>query len=128
MAAAGEAAERTAIPCRQGQGAAAPAAVGAAIQHVTALRRDPTASHEPWHRVSRGVGEMLVAIHDATLLLPTAFDQRKQVQALRRVPDAEIEAQIGHPPLEVVEEHMAALGRAALQAETTGPAGGDGSS
>lgn len=118
MAAAGEAAERTAIPCRQAQGAAAPAAVGAAIQHVTALRRDPAASHEPWHRVSRGVGEMLVAIHDATLLLPTAFDQRKQVQALRRVPDAEIEAQIGRPPLEVVEEQMAALGRAALQAET----------
>jgi len=129
MAAAGEAAEQTAIPCREGQRSAAPAPAssGAAIQHVTALRRDPTASHEPCYRVSRGVGEMLVAVHDATLLLPTAFDQRKQVQALRRVPDAEIEAQIGRPPVEVVEEQMAALGRAALQAESAGPAGGNGS-
>ncbi|NLF10409.1 MAG: hypothetical protein GX597_01330 [Anaerolineaceae bacterium] len=119
MAAAGEAAEQTAVPCREGQRAADPAAPGAAIQHVTALRRDPAASREPRYRVSRGAGEMLVAVHDATLLLPSAFDQRKQVQALRRVPDAEIEARIGRPPLEVVEEQMAALGRAALQAEMT---------
>jgi len=130
MAAAGEAAEQTAIPCREGQRppAQAPAVSSAAIQHVTALRYDPTSFLEPCYRVSRGVGEMLVAIHDATLLLPMAFDQRKQVQALRRVPDAEIAAQIGRPPLEVVEEQMGALGHAALQAEMAGPERADGSS
>ena len=125
LAAAGEAADQTAVLCGEGCPAAAPAppAAGSAIQDVTYLRRDPAAGREPRYRVGRGVGEMLVTVHDVTLSLPRAFDERKQIQALRLVSDAEIEAQLGRPPLEIVQEQMAALSRSALQAEMAAAGG-----
>jgi hypothetical protein len=120
LAAAGEAADRTAVLQAWPMVEKAPPAAIPAIQDITVLRRGSAAWHEPWYRVSRDAGELLVALHDITHLLPLAFEERKKVQARRRVGDAQIEVQLGRPPLEIIEAQMADLVRSLLRAALPG--------